>query len=76
MDSANVGGMIPARPPVLAAGTPVRYRPIQPELFSIRFIGQEGRLIHATAPDHRHCFIEFSCGVVLLVLTRDIEPLN
>jgi hypothetical protein len=59
----------------LAPGTPVRYRPMQPEFFSIRFIGREGRVLDPTGPGKRHCFIEFPCGIVLLVLTSDIEPL-
>lgn len=75
MDREDVDEDVSPRP-ALAAGTTVRYRPVQPELFSIRYIGQEGRLIDTTPPHHRHCFIEFTGGVVLLVLTSDIEPLH
>lgn len=57
-----------------AVGTPVLYRPTQPEFFSIRYIGQVGRTIGGNTEGVRHIFIEFPCGVVLLVPKTDIEP--
>lgn len=59
-----------------AIGTPVRYRPNQPEFFSIRYIGQVGRTISGNTEGVRHIFIEFPCGVVLLVPRADIEPVR
>lgn len=76
MDDRDMVGEKVRPRPVPAAGTPVRYRPEQPEFFSIRFIGQEARVLHAPAPHSRHCFVEFPCGAVLLVLASDIEPVR